>query len=82
MAKVNLPKDEASLSAEEIERINMGQGYSDVDPKIVFEKWINHPGEVNLARYMPQDPDIIATKSISGDILLFDPKGLSRAFER
>eukprot|EP00944_MAST-04C_sp_MAST-4C-sp1_P010492 g10492.t1 len=74
VAKVNLPKDEASLSAEEIERINMGQGYSDVDSKIVFEKWINHPGEVNLARYMPQDPDIIATKSISGDILLFDLK--------
>lgn len=33
---------------------------------------INHEGEVNRARYMPQNPCLIATKSVSGDVLLFD----------
>ncbi|KAI9513126.1 WD40-repeat-containing domain protein [Russula earlei] len=33
---------------------------------------INHSGEVNRARYMPQNPDLIATKAVSGDVLVFD----------
>jgi hypothetical protein len=33
---------------------------------------INHPGEVNRARYMPQNPDLIATKAVSGEVLVFD----------
>lgn len=33
---------------------------------------INHQGEVNRARYMPQNPDLIATKTVSGEVLVFD----------
>ncbi|KAF4677737.1 retinoblastoma binding protein [Perkinsus chesapeaki] len=33
---------------------------------------INHPGEVNRAKYCPQNPFIIATLTNTGDILLFD----------
>ena len=33
---------------------------------------INHQGEVNRARYMPQNPDLIATKAVSGEVLVFD----------
>ncbi|KAL7057887.1 hypothetical protein AAHC03_016515 [Spirometra sp. Aus1] len=33
---------------------------------------INHEGEVNRARYMPQNPDVIATKTPSGDVLVFE----------
>lgn len=34
---------------------------------------INHQGEVNRARYIPQDQrNIIATKTVSGEIDLFD----------
>ena len=33
---------------------------------------INHPGEVNKARYMWQNPDIIATMCIDGRTLVFD----------
>jgi hypothetical protein len=33
---------------------------------------INHAGEVNRARYMPQNPDMIATKAVSGEVLVFD----------
>ncbi|TLD21377.1 hypothetical protein PspLS_09200 [Pyricularia sp. CBS 133598] len=33
---------------------------------------IDHPGEVNKARYQPQNPDIIATACVDGKILIFD----------
>ena len=33
---------------------------------------INHAGEVNRARYMPQNPDLIATKAVAGEVLVFD----------
>jgi len=33
---------------------------------------INHDGEVNRARYMPQNPTLIATKSVSSEFYLFD----------
>ncbi|KAF0286927.1 Histone-binding protein RBBP7 [Amphibalanus amphitrite] len=33
---------------------------------------INHEGEVNRARYMPQNPCVIATKTPSSDVLVFD----------
>ncbi|KAM0279979.1 hypothetical protein ACHAQH_004308 [Verticillium albo-atrum] len=33
---------------------------------------IDHPGEVNKARYQPQNPDLIATLCIDGKILVFD----------
>jgi len=33
---------------------------------------INHDGCINRARYLPQCPNVIATKSSNGDVLLFD----------
>lgn len=33
---------------------------------------IEHPGEVNKARYQPQNPDILATLCVDGKILIFD----------
>lgn len=33
---------------------------------------INHDGEVNRARYMPQNPCIIATKTPSSEVFVFD----------
>ena len=41
-------------------------------PKIQIIQKIIHPGEINKARYMPQNPDLIATKCTSGEILIFD----------
>lgn len=40
--------------------------------KIEIEIKINHEGEVNRARYMPQNPTIIATKTPTSDVLVFD----------
>ena len=33
---------------------------------------INHDGEVNRARSMPQSHKIIATKTVSGEVHIFD----------
>ena len=33
---------------------------------------INHDGEINRARYMPQNPNLIATKTVKGDVYVFD----------
>ncbi|ORY71290.1 WD40-repeat-containing domain protein [Pseudomassariella vexata] len=33
---------------------------------------IDHPSEVNKARYCPQNPDLIATLAVDGRILIFD----------
>ena len=44
----------------------------DKQTRISIDIQINHSGEVNKARYMPQDQKIIATKTTSGDIDIFD----------
>lgn len=33
---------------------------------------VNHPGEVNKARHMPQSHNIIATKTVSGEVHIYD----------
>jgi len=37
-----------------------------------LRKKINHEGEINKARYMPQNPNILASKTISSEIHIFD----------
>uniref|UniRef100_A0A2K5N2Z5 Histone-binding protein RBBP4-like N-terminal domain-containing protein n=1 Tax=Cercocebus atys TaxID=9531 RepID=A0A2K5N2Z5_CERAT len=44
----------------------------DISGKIEIEIKISHEGEVNRARYMPQNTCIIATKTPSSDVLVFD----------
>ena len=47
-------------------------GFGSVSGKIDVQIRINHEGEVNRARYMPQNPHIIGTKTPSSDVLIFD----------
>lgn len=42
------------------------------EPRIKVIQSINHTGEVNRARYMPQNPDLIATKTVMGEVYVFD----------
>lgn len=51
-----------------------GFGAAAVGGKIAVRQKINHDGEVNRARYMPQNPHLIATKTPmpGGDVLVFD----------
>ncbi len=48
-------------------------GGKDAD-KIKFSivQKIDHPGEVNKARYMPQNPELIASICPDGRVLIFD----------
>lgn len=53
--------------------------------KIAITKSIDHHGEVNRARYMPQNSDIVATSGITGTVHLFKlstyPEQASGKFE-
>lgn len=53
------------------EKAELG-GYSGAECKINITNMIYHEGEVNRARYMPQNPCLIATRTISGPIYIFD----------
>lgn len=73
IASVQLPNDEAQFDSShyDSERGEFG-GFGSVSGKIDIEIRINHEGEVNRARYMPQNQCIIATKTPSSDVLIFD----------
>ncbi|ORZ00666.1 histone-binding protein RBBP7-like protein [Syncephalastrum racemosum] len=45
-------------------------GYNDASIRVTQK--IAHEGEVNRARYQYENPNIIATKSVSGDVFIFD----------
>uniref|UniRef100_A0A8C5KH39 Histone-binding protein RBBP4-like N-terminal domain-containing protein n=1 Tax=Jaculus jaculus TaxID=51337 RepID=A0A8C5KH39_JACJA len=70
---VQLPTDDAQFDASHYnsEKGEFGD-FGSVSGKIEIEIKINHKGEVNRARYMPQNPYIIATKTPSSDYLVFD----------
>ncbi|KAJ2588062.1 Histone acetyltransferase type B subunit 2 [Coemansia sp. RSA 1722] len=74
IAQVQVPRDDAieqhKLNAETGE---LG-GYGGAECKIKIVQRINHDGEINRARYMPQNPDIIATKTVveNGAVFIFD----------
>lgn len=74
IAQINLPNKPAANPADyDVEKEELG-GYGAAKEPITFNiiQKINHPGEVNKARYMPQNPNLIATMTTSGDALVFD----------
>uniref|UniRef100_A0A4W5RST8 Retinoblastoma binding protein 4 n=1 Tax=Hucho hucho TaxID=62062 RepID=A0A4W5RST8_9TELE len=73
IASVQLPNDDAQFDAShyDSEKGEFG-GFGSVSGKIEIEIKMNHEGEVNRARYMPQNPCIIATKTPTSDVLVFD----------
>ncbi|KAF8515821.1 WD40 repeat-like protein [Hysterangium stoloniferum] len=74
IATVHLPKrDEVALDRSDYdeERGELGS-HTLTGPRIQITQRINHEGEVNRARYMPQNPDLIATKTVSGQVFVFD----------
>ncbi|KAJ3019126.1 Histone-binding protein rbbp4, partial [Thoreauomyces humboldtii] len=46
--------------------------YGGSDCKINVIQKINHDGEVNRARYMPSNPNLIATRTVMGPVYVFD----------
>uniref|UniRef100_A0A672YPC9 Histone-binding protein RBBP4-like n=1 Tax=Sphaeramia orbicularis TaxID=375764 RepID=A0A672YPC9_9TELE len=66
IASVHMPNDDYEAEVSEYD------GFGSMIGKFEIETKINHEGEVNRARYMPQNPSIIATKSPSSEVLVFD----------
>ncbi|KAL8827682.1 MAG: hypothetical protein Q9191_003042 [Dirinaria sp. TL-2023a] len=80
IAHVQLPKpiplDAADYDEERQDLGGYGGGTtkkpSNVDVKFNIIQKIDHPREINKARYQPQNPNIIATMCTDGRIMIFD----------
>lgn len=73
LAQVQLPLDDSENDARHYDddRPDHG-GFGCANGKVQIIQQINHDGEVNRARYMPQNPFIIATKTVSAEVYVFD----------
>ena len=49
-----------------------GWGVGGKSGKVEVVQRIPHPSEVNRARYLPHNPDIIATRGVEADLYIFD----------
>lgn len=77
IATVQIPKRDAGgekldRGDYDDERGELGGHTIPPAPRIQIIQRINHAGEVNRARYMPQNPDLIATKAVTGEVFVFD----------
>lgn len=80
IATVQIPKrDNPATGADKLDRADYDDERGELGghnlpptPRIQIIQKINHDGEVNRARYMPQNPDLIATKTVMGDVFIFD----------
>ena len=72
IARVKLPSENVYLDTRQYddEKGEFG-GYGGMSSKIEIKVRINHDGEVNRARFMPQDDYIIASRTISGNVDIF-----------
>uniref|UniRef100_A0A0K0ENP0 Probable histone-binding protein lin-53 n=1 Tax=Strongyloides stercoralis TaxID=6248 RepID=A0A0K0ENP0_STRER len=73
IAKLHIPNSDTQFDASkyDADRSEFG-GFGNPQGRIDIEIRINHDGEVNRARFMPQNPNLIATKSPSADVFIFD----------
>eukprot|EP01104_Vermistella_antarctica_P008884 TRINITY_DN2264_c0_g2_i1.p1 TRINITY_DN2264_c0_g2~~TRINITY_DN2264_c0_g2_i1.p1 ORF type:complete len:437 (+),score=88.88 TRINITY_DN2264_c0_g2_i1:36-1313(+) len=73
IARVRLPVDSTPIDSRKYDdtRAEIG-GFGSVAGKVEIVQKINHDGEVNRARYMPQNHTIIATKTVTPTVYLFD----------
>lgn len=71
--QVQLPLEDSETDARQYdeERQEVG-GFGSSAGKVHIIQQMNHDGEVNRARYMPQNPFIIATKTVSAQVYVFD----------
>ena len=72
IASVQLPSDNAQFEASNYNSEKGDFRGFRSDSGIKAEVKINLEGEINRARYMPQNPNLIATKTPSSDVFVFD----------
>lgn len=72
ITRVKLPNEDTELDVRKYDDIKGELGaYGGAESKIETNVRLNHDGEINRARYMPQDDYVIATKTINGEVDLF-----------
>ena len=72
-AEVQLPLEDTEMDARQYDDSkNEVGGFGTATGKVTIKQQICHEGEVNRARYMPQNPFIIGTKTVTSDVLVFD----------
>ncbi len=67
-----LPTTETKHEYDDSGKDAVGFGFAGKEGKFSIETQIPHQGEVNRARYMPQQYNIIATQSSTGEVRVFD----------
>ena len=74
IAEVQLPLPETEIDARTYAQDGKTQygGYGGTSGKINIVQKILHQGEINRARYMPQNPNLIATKTNFNEVHIFD----------
>ncbi|KAJ1932247.1 Histone acetyltransferase type B subunit 2, partial [Linderina macrospora] len=75
IAQVQVPRDDVNPDQYKLNPdTNELGGYGGGECKFSIIQRINHDGEINRARYMPQNPDIIATNTVveNGAVFIFD----------
>lgn len=75
IAQVRLPNEAANLELEDFKPIQKPEGQTANNNSLVIQTRILHEGEVNKAQFMPQKYNIIATKTNSGQVHIFDYSG-------
>ncbi|MCO5569680.1 hypothetical protein L7F22_023396 [Adiantum nelumboides] len=71
LARAYLPLEDADADALQdgtSDSASLGSQFC----KVQIVQQINHAGEVNRARYMPQKPVVIATKTVSSEVYVFN----------
>ncbi|OIR57626.1 MAG: histone-binding protein RBBP4 [Amphiamblys sp. WSBS2006] len=70
---VQIPNEKAEIDAMKFcQDTGEAGGYGENSSRIAVHQTICHDGEVNRARYMPQNPNIIASKTVGGEVHVFD----------
>lgn len=79
IAKIEWPNPISAdtLDYDEAKEELGGHGKAKVSITFNIIQRINHPGDVNRARYQPQNPNIIATMCEDGNALVFDRSKLA-----
>lgn len=78
IAHVHMPRFSGSSSKDVKDPAKYDDGraeygsFTDNQPRLQVYQSIPHEGEVNRARYMPQNPNLIATKTVAGEVFVFD----------
>ena len=73
IAEAHLPLESAEVDGREYDdESGEAGGFGSGGAKVKVVQHINHDGEVNRARYMPQYSFVLATKTVSADVYVFD----------